>query len=135
MATIWWTIRTLLIAPVVWLFRLVGLMATTFSAPLARMLSGVALVAAAVALAHDLGPVTLGIPSDITATTVLAHWQALAPISHKTAKAVVTATLGGWGWGLLTMPLTLPAVLVFAGLSLLLGFLGRRRRQVEIFAN
>lgn len=125
------TFRLLVLGPLRWLWGA----AAGLAAPAARALAGVSLVVAAVALADDIGPVTVGAPAGFTATSVVGHWQKLAPASHATARTMVTRTVGSATWGVLTAPLAVPTFVAFTLLGALLGFLGRRRRQVEIFAN
>jgi hypothetical protein len=135
MSYIWTTLNSLVrLLTLPALRALAGLM-STISYPLARAAAGIALIIAAVALAHDLGPATVGRTSDFHATAVLTHWQQLAPESLLAASGFATKRLQPWVWSAATAPLKLPTFIVFAVLGAVFGYLGRRRQRVEIFAN
>ena len=111
-----------------------GLM-SALSLPLARGAAGVSLIIAAVALAHDIGPATAGRAAEFKPTVVLRHWDQLAPQSLKATRQFVTQRMPSWVWSAITGLLSLPTFAVFAGLSLVFGYFGRRRSRIEVFAN
>lgn len=110
-------------------------LASALVRPVARTLSAVALVVAAVALAHDLGPITIGRPSEFKSTPMMSHWQTLAPKTAETTRAFVNQRLPSWVWGAISGLLALPTFVAFTLLAMVLALVGRQRRRVEIFAN
>lgn len=116
-------------------FRSAWAAISALSRPLARTASGLCLIAAAVAFAHDIGPASVGGRTEIRPASVARHWEKFAPKSLEATRTVVTQRLGAWVWRMVSMVLALPTVLVFAALCIGLGYYGRRRRKVEIFAN
>jgi hypothetical protein len=64
------------------------------------------------------------------------HWTTLIPASFEGAKRAVTATPAGFLWDSVVAPfLNLSTFIVLSVMSLLFGYLGRRRRRIKIFAN
>ncbi len=116
------------------LLRGLGGVLLTLTIPTLRALAAVCLVVAAVALASDAGTTTGG-RGTFQSTTVLTHWQSLAPTSLEGTKTFLTKKMRPWVWDAASAPLRLPAFAFFAGLGLFFGYLGRHRRQVEIFVN
>lgn len=112
-----------------------GALLWTLSVPTLRVLAGVSIVAASVALASDAGPAGLNGRVDLKPTPVLSHWQQFAPRSLETTRGFVQKRLRPWIWDAVSAPLHLPSFLFFFLLGLVLGYLGRHRRQVAIFAN
>lgn len=103
----------------------------TFMRVLARPL----LIVAVIALAYD-GTRTLAGGSGLVVTSVADHWASLAPKSIDAVRALVSTRLHPVAWDHGIAPLIrLPAWLVAGVLGLLLGWLGRRRREVRIFVN
>lgn len=102
--------------------------------PTFRVLAGVSIVIASVALASDAGPVSGG-ELHLKPTPVLAHWQQVAPGSLEVARGFIQKRTRPWIWDAVSAPLKLPSFVFFFLLGLLLGYLGRHRRQVAIFAN
>ncbi len=98
-----------------------------------RILAGLFLIAAAFALAFD--ATRAGPGGTWLFMTLGQHWAALAP-------ALLTAAQGAvqrlhpmvWDLGIKSL-LAIPAWMFFAVLGVVFGYLGRRRRRVNIFAN
>jgi hypothetical protein len=69
-------------------------------------------------------------------TSLAEHWQALAPRSLNALQSTVTRVVHprAWDGGVLRV-LTLPAWLVLGVLAIMLGWIGRKRQQVDVFAN
>ena len=117
------------------LLRAVGGVVWTLAVPTFRALAGVFLVIAAVALASDAGPVTTGGRRGFEPTTVVSHWQQIAPSSLAATRSFLTKRTRPWVWDVFSAPLRLPTFAFFVGLGLVFGYLGRHRRRVEIFVN
>jgi hypothetical protein len=102
---------------------------------LLRVLARPLLIVAVIALAYD-GTRTLAGGSGLVVTSVADHWANLAPKSIETVRALVSTRLHPALWDSGITPLVrLPAWLVAGVLGLLLGWIGRRRRDVRIFVN
>lgn len=100
-----------------------------------RLLSHPLLLLAAVALIYD-GTRTLAGGSGFIMTSLIEHWQTIAPASLESTKAFVTRRLGSALWDPAVMSaLRLPAWLVLGGLGLLFSYIGRKTRAVNVFAN
>ena len=115
--------------------RAVGGLLWSITVPTFRVLAGVCLIVAAVALASDAGPAMMGGPMRLQPTTVLTHWENSAPASLESAHGFIVNRMRPWIWDAASAPLKLPAFVFFTGLGLAFGYLGRRRRLVAIFAN
>lgn len=103
--------------------------------PVLRLLAGLCLLIAVLALVADASP-WLGRSGDFDATSLAAHWKQIAPGSLERAEAAVVRSSPPWLWDPLVRSLIgLPTFVLFGGLGLLLGFLGRRRRRINIYAN
>ena len=113
----------------------VGGIAWTVAVPALRLLAAVSFVVAAVALASDAGPAGTGGPLRLEPTPVLSHWRAVAPASLDATQSFIVKRMRPWVWDAVSAPLRLPSFVFFCGLGLLLGYLGRHRRQVAIFSN
>jgi hypothetical protein len=93
------------------------------------------LLLAAVALITDVTRTTSG-DAGLVVTSLAEHWRAIAPGTFDAARAAVTRRAGGWMWDPVILGmLRLPAWLMLGGLGLGLGYAGRRRRTVNVFAN
>jgi hypothetical protein len=121
---------------------LVAVVALLLSAPVRRgaltalrLLAYPLLLLAVVALVYD-GTRTLAAGSGLVVTSLTEHWQAIAPANLEATKAFVMRRLGSAAWdpGMMSV-LQLPAWLGLGGLALIFGYLGRRRRTVDVFAN
>jgi len=107
----------------------------TLMVPTLRVLSGVSIVIASVAMASDAGPVSFAGGVHLKSTPVLAHWQQVAPSSLEATRGFVQKRMRPWIWDAVSAPLKMPSFVFFLLLGVLLGYLGRHRRQVAIFAN
>jgi hypothetical protein len=103
-------------------------------AALLRFLAGVFLLIAVIFAVND--ATRLAGPDRTSAVTVHQTWSAVSPNSLNAAQHAVqnTTHTAVWNWGVLWL-LQLPAWTLFGLLGLILAFLGRRRRRVNIYAN
>jgi hypothetical protein len=102
---------------------------------LARILARLLLIAAVIALAYDATRAFSGGSGPLMGS-LLQHWQALSPATLEAARHAVSARLDPVTWQMAVVPLlSLPAWLTAGLLGLVLGWLGRRRREVSIFVN
>lgn len=93
------------------------------------------LLAAVIALVYD-GTRTLAGSSGIVTTSLVEHWQTLAPASLEAARTAITRRLHPWLWDSAILPLLrFPAWLVLGGLGLALSYIGRKRQSINVFAN
>lgn len=100
-----------------------------------RLLAHPLLLLAVVALVYD-GTRTLAGGSGLVITSLVEHWQTLAPATLDSARAFVIRNLGAATWDSMIMStLRVPAWLALGGLGLTFGYIGRRRRAVNVFAN
>ena len=102
---------------------------------LARIVARLLLIAAAVAIAYDVTRTATG-GAGLVMTSLLDHWSAISPATLEAARKSVSARLNPalWQFGVLPV-LRQPAWLVAGVLAVLLTWLGRRRREIRIFAN
>lgn len=101
---------------------------------LLRFLAGALLMVAVIAAAND---VTRSQLADRTVMiSTYEHWSRLAPVTLAAARRSVQRNTHPlvWDFGLLP-PLQLPAWGLFGLLGLLCAYAGRRRREVNVFAN
>lgn len=99
-----------------------------------RFLAGASFLVAVMAGVND---VTRSLAADkAVAISTHAHWSQLAPVTLAATRGAVERRAHPvvWNWGIAPM-LQLPAWGLFGLLGLLLAYAGRRRRQVNIFAN
>lgn len=90
---------------------------------------------AAVALITDVTRTTSG-DAGLVITSLGEHWRAIAPATFEAARAAVTRRAGAWMWDpLILSVLKLPGWLALGGLGLVLSYVARRRRAVNVFAN
>lgn len=100
-----------------------------------RFFAGLFLLVAVIALVSDLTP-WLGGNKPLAATSFAKHWADMAPATLKAAQAAVTRSLGAWVWDIfIATPIRLPTWLLFGLLASVCGWLGRRRRRVDVFVN
>lgn len=100
-----------------------------------RFIAAVFLLVAVIAVVSDAAPVYYGAGA-FEATTIGGHWVKLAPGSLDKAEAVVKATEMPWIWSTIVSPLlSTPTFLAFGLLAAITGYIGRRRRTVQIFIN
>jgi hypothetical protein len=100
-----------------------------------RLLAGLCLLIAVMALVADASP-WLASSGRFDATSLVAHWKQVAPASLERAEAAVVRNTGSWVWDPLIRSLIgMPTFVLFGALGILLGYLGRRRRRVNVYAN
>lgn len=100
-----------------------------------RFIAGLFLLIAVVAFVADLTPWLQG-GKPLAATSFGKHWADMAPATLKAAQSAVTRTTGAWLWDIfIVKAISLPTWLLFGLLAALSGWLGRRRRRVEVFVN
>ena len=100
-----------------------------------RFLSAVFLLVAVIAFVSDATPPLAGAGS-FKATTLLGHWDDLAPNSLAAAKNAVTGASSEWVWTTFVEGLIgWPTFVIFGILAIASGYLGRRRHKVQIFIN
>jgi hypothetical protein len=135
MSAILRTLTALLRALTVTPLRGLANLTATIALPTFRALSGILLVVAAVALAHDAGNISSNPTKGFQPTAVVTHWQQLAAPSLDNTKQFISKRLRPWVWDALSAPLKLPSFVFFTLAAMLFGYLGRHHRRVEIFAN
>ena len=103
-------------------------------AALLRFLAGIALLVAVIFAVSD-ATGALG-PNRTAAVTVHRTWSAVSPTSLGAAQGAVQRYThpAVWNWGIAKI-LQLPAWALFGIIGVILAFLGRRRRRVNIYAN
>jgi hypothetical protein len=101
---------------------------------LARILAGFFLLVAVIFAVYDASRTEAG--GSLSFVTVSETWSAVAPASLKSARESVERRIHPvvWTWGIDRI-LQLPAWASFGLLGLILAYAGRRRRQVNIYAN
>lgn len=99
-----------------------------------RLIGSALLVAAVILLVYD-GTLTLSSTRGVVTTSLQQHWNALAPQSLKTTEAAVRRVRPEiWDQGVRHV-IGWPAWASIGGLAVLLLLSGRRRREVNVFAN
>jgi MYXO-CTERM domain-containing protein len=99
-----------------------------------RFLAGVFLLVAVIAAVND---VTRSLAADkAVMISTYEHWSKLAPVTFEAARGAIKRGTHPvvWEWGLAPL-LQLPAWGLFGLLGLVCAWAGRRRREVNIFAN
>jgi hypothetical protein len=99
-----------------------------------RFLSGAFFLVAAIAAVND---VTRSMAAEKPLTvSAYEHWSGLAPRTLEASRAAVGRWTHAlvWDWGLAPL-LRLPAWALFGLVGLVWAWAGRRRREVDIFAN
>ncbi len=100
-----------------------------------RFLATVFLLLATIAFVNDVTPLLDG-AGPFKATSLLAHWNALAPDTLEAVRTAVVEFSAPWVWYVAIAGLGwLPASVLFGALGLACGYLGRRRGSTKIFAN
>lgn len=103
--------------------------------PVLRFLTSVFALVAVVALIADATPAFYGTQPFIM-RTVMEYWQELAPGSLEAAHAAVIRATAPWVWDpVITSVLGRPAPVLFGGLAIFFGFLGRRRAELKVHIN
>lgn len=128
-------VHWVIVTPVVLLALLVlSRGARTAGALVLRLIARPLLLLAVLALVYD-GTRTIAGGSGFVITSLAEHWQA----THPTSLALVKSALSqlhplAWDRGALLI-LKLPAWIIAGALGLLLAYIGRKRRQVNVYAN
>ncbi len=101
-----------------------------------RFLASLLLLVAAVALISDLTRLQVGATHGFEPTTIAKQWQDMAPASLQAAKATVSRATHPlvWTWGVSKL-INAPLFVLFGLLGIVIGWLGRRRRTIEIYVN
>lgn len=100
-----------------------------------RFVSTICLLVAVIALVADLTPAWAG-AREWSLSTVADHWKQVAPTTYKSMVQSASGGKGGWMWVYIIGPLlAVPTCILFAVLSALTGYAGRRRTRVKIYAN
>ncbi len=102
---------------------------------LLRFLAGVFLLVAVIAAVNDVTR-SMAAGTRIPSVSTHEHWSKLAPVTLATARNTVQRKAHPTVWDpVLLSVLQLPAWALFGALGALLAYAGRRRREVNIFAN
>ncbi len=101
-----------------------------------RFLASLLLLVAVVALVSDLTRLQSGATNGFEPTTIARQWNDLAPASLQAAKAAVGRSTHPmvWTWGVAKV-INAPLFALFGVLGAFVGWLGRRRRTIEIYVN
>lgn len=102
---------------------------------LLRFLAGVLLLVAAIAATNDVTR-SMAAGERVAPVSTHEHWSRLAPVTLALTRSAVERRAHPLVWdpGLVTV-LQLPAWVLFGLLGALLAYAGRRRREVNVFAN
>lgn len=100
-----------------------------------RIAARIMLVVALIALVSD-GTRTLANDGGIAVTSFIEYWAELAPTSLETVKRTLSLKVhpAVWDSGLARL-LALPAWLVLGGGAVIILYLARKRKQLNVFAN
>jgi uncharacterized protein (TIGR03382 family) len=100
-----------------------------------RFLAGVLLLLAVMAATNDITR-SLMAGHAVTPVSTFQHWSQLAPVTLDQARKAVQRRAHPlvWDWGI-AQALQLPAWGFFGLLGVGLAWLGRRRREINIYAN
>lgn len=100
-----------------------------------RFVASLFLLVAVVALVADLTPWLQG-GKGFSATSFAKHWGDLAPATLQNAKLAVSRSLGPWAWDwVIASVIRLPTSVLFGLIAIASGWLGRRRRRVDVYVN
>ncbi|MEZ5842228.1 MAG: MYXO-CTERM sorting domain-containing protein [Hyphomicrobiaceae bacterium] len=99
-----------------------------------RFLSGTVLVFAVIALVYDGTRWQLGLPGPAL-TSIARHWSDFAPTTLELSRRFVSAKAHPLVWEAIAVVLRTPAAVSLTVLGLALGWLGRERRRINVFAN
>jgi hypothetical protein len=103
--------------------------------PALRFLASLFALVAVVALVADATPALNG-AAPFTMTTVVGHWQLLAPATLVAARTAVVKATAPWVWDqAIVSVLNLPTPVLFGLLAVLCGILGRRRQEMKLHIN
>jgi hypothetical protein len=100
-----------------------------------RFLASLFALIAVVALVADMTPALDG-TGVFKAHSVIGYWTELAPASLVATRANIDAMTFPWVWNPLVLSvLGVPMSILFAGLAVACGYLGRRREQMKVHVN
>ena len=100
-----------------------------------RIAARVLLVVALFALVSD-GTRTLATDGGLVVTSLLEHWNDLAPASLETVKRTLSLKVHPALWdNVLARLFALPAWLVLGVIAVLLAYAARKRRRLNVYAN
>ncbi len=103
--------------------------------PTNRFLAYIFVLVAIVALVSDMTPYLDG-TGPMQATPLAQHWEAIVPKALGAAQKSVEAAAPDWLWDpIIVSILAVPTFILFGALSLLTGFAGRRRREIDLYVN
>jgi hypothetical protein len=103
--------------------------------PVLRFLTSVFALVAVISLVADATPAFYGTRPFIM-TTVMEYWHDLAPASLEAAHNAVLHAAPAWVWDpVITSILGRPAPVLFGGLAIFFGVLGRRREELKVHIN
>lgn len=100
-----------------------------------RIAARILLVVALLALVSD-GTRTLATDGDLVVTSFLEHWSELAPASLETVKRTLSLKVHPALWdSILARLFALPAWLVLGTAAIVLAYVARKRRRLNVYAN
>jgi hypothetical protein len=100
-----------------------------------RFLAALFALVAIIAFVSDLTP-TLAGSAPFVSTSMETHWSRISPSSLEAARESLTQSVWPGSWALLeSVLLRFPTFAVFAILSAITGYAGRRRHRVNVFVN
>ena len=100
-----------------------------------RFLAGVLLLVAVMAATNDVTR-SLAAGRTLAPVSTFDHWSGLAPVTLEVARKAVQRRTHPLVWDLgVVKVLQLPTWGLFGFLGIVLAYLGRRRREVNIYAN
>lgn len=100
-----------------------------------RFLANLFLLIAVVALVADATP-TGSEAHGFSASSLTNHWSELAPTSLEGAKAGISRVTYPWVWdSVIANVLAVPTFVMFGFLALMSGYIGRRRKRVDLYVN
>jgi hypothetical protein len=101
-----------------------------------RFISSVLLLVAVIAFIADVTRMHSGATGGLDPATIAKQWNAYAPASLTAAKATVTRATHPLVWTFVVSPaLNTPVFLLFGLAALVTGYLGRRRKRINIYVN
>jgi hypothetical protein len=102
--------------------------------PFFRFLAGTFLLIAVIAAVYD--GTRSAAAGGLVMTSLLEHWSRIAPGLLASAQSGVGRALHPLVWNLgVSKLLAVPTWALFAAVGVLLAYVGRRRRRVNVFAN
>jgi hypothetical protein len=100
-----------------------------------RFLASLFALIAIVALVADVTP-SLNGTGPFKAHSVIGYWTELAPASLVATRTNISAMTSPWVWNpVLLSVLGVPMSMLFGGLAVVCGYLGRRREQMKVHVN